>query len=224
MELTCSRCHQTLQPGDCYCPFCGLPQLVYTVDGAAASGQPERWNEAVRDAGAVDWKPAMRSALALAVPTGILCVAFTGIGPIGVLLMPVAAAWAVALYMRSQRPAWITIGAGARIGLVTGILGGWAAALTTGVTLYVQRFWLHQGKALDDAWQAQVNLATQQLASMGFDAQSVAMNKAMMLSPEGHAGYLLFDAVLLALIILAFAVGGGALSARLLGRPRRMEH
>ncbi len=224
MELTCSRCHQTVQPGDCYCPVCGLPQLVYTADGSAGSGQPERWSDAVRDAGAVDWKPAIRSALALAVPAGILCAGLTRIGPIGALLIPVAAAWVVARYMRNQRPAWITIGAGARIGLVTGILGGWAAALTTGVTLYVQRFWFHQGKTFDDLWQNQVVEVSQQLSSMGFDAQAIAANKVLMLSPEGRAGSMLFNTSLLAMIILAFAVGGGALSARLLGRPRRTEN
>jgi hypothetical protein len=224
MELTCSRCHQTVQPGDCYCPFCGLPQLVYTADAAAGAGQPERWSEAVRDAGAIDWKPAMRSALALAVPAGVLCAELTRFGPIGALLMPLAAAWVVALYMRSQQPAWITIGAGARIGLVTGILGGWAAALTTGLTLYAQRFWLHQGKTFDDLWQNQVNEVSQQLSSMGFDAQAIAANRVLMLSPEGRAGSMLFDTGLLVVIVLAFAVGGGALSARLLGRPRRVEH
>ncbi|MGA9062298.1 MAG: hypothetical protein WB341_11605 [Terracidiphilus sp.] len=224
MELTCSRCHQTVQAGDCYCPFCGLPQLVYAADGSAGAGQPERWSEAVREAGAVDWKPALRSALALAVPAGILCAELTRIGLVGPLLIPLAAAWVVALYMRSQRPAWITIGAGARIGLVTGILGSWTAAMTVGITLYAQRFWLHQGKAFDDLWQSETNQVTQQLSSMGFDAQTIAANKALMLSPQGRAGAMLFDTGLLALVILAFAVAGGALGARFLGRPRRSEH
>jgi hypothetical protein len=224
MELTCSRCHQTVQAGDCFCPVCGLPQIVYTADAAAGVGQPERWNEAVRDAGAIDWKPALRSALTLAVPTGILCAELTRIGLIGPLLMPVAAAWVVALYVRKQRPAWITMGAGARIGLVTGILGSWTAAWTTGITLYAQRFWLHQGKAFDDLWQEQVNQVSQQLSSMGFDAQKVAFNKALMLAPEGRAGSALFDSALLGIILLAFAVGGGALGARILGRPRRSEN
>jgi len=138
--------------------------------------------------------------------------------------MAATGAWVVTLYMRSQRPAWITIGAGARIGLVTGILGGWAAALTTGLTLYAQRFWLHQGKTFDDLWQNQVNEVSQQLSSMGFDAQAIAANRVLMLSPEGRAGSMLFDTGLLVVIVLAFAVGGGALSARLLGRPRRVEH
>ncbi len=224
MEVTCSRCHQTVQPGDCFCPFCGLPQLVYTADGSSGPGQPERAGEAVRDAGSVDWKAALRLALMLAIPAGALCSMFSPAGILGVPLMAAAGAWAVALYMRGRRPAWITIGAGARIGLVTGILGGWTAAFATAISLYAMRFWQHQGKNVDAAWLAQINLSTQQLAAMGFDAQTIAMNKAMMLSPEGHAGFMLFSVVLLAIIILVVSVAGGALGARFLGRPRRTQH
>ena len=220
MELTCSRCHQTVQPVDCFCPYCGLPQLVYNSDGSAVPGQPERSAETVRDASVIEWKSALRSALALGIPSGILCAEPTRIGLIGAFLMPIAAAWVVALYMRSRRPAWITVGAGARIGLVTGILGAWAAALTTGASLYAMRFWLHQGQALDADWQSQINLAAQYWASMGFDAQQIAANKALKLSPEGHAGVILFSIVFLAIVLLALSVAGGALGARFLGRPR----
>ena len=176
--------------------------------------------DAVRDASTVDWKPAMRSALSLAIPAGILCAVTARIGLLGLLLMPAAAAWVVGLYMRSQRPAWITIGAGARIGLVAGILGSWTAAITTAVTLYAMRFWLHQGKVFDDMWQGQINLGSQQLSSFGFDPQTIAATRLMMLSPEGRAVSVLFDTGVLALAILAFAIAGGALGARMLGRPR----
>ena len=134
MEITCTRCHQTIQAENCYCPVCGLPQLVYTAECAPGQGQPERWNEAVRDAGSVDWKPALRAALMLAVPAGLLCSMLSPVSIFGLLLMAAAAAWAVVLYVRSQRPAWITIGAGARIGLVTGVLGGWTGCRITGIT------------------------------------------------------------------------------------------
>ncbi len=224
MELSCSRCHQTVQPADCFCPFCGLPQLVYTADGSAAPGQPERWGEVARDANTVDWKPALRPALALAIPAGVLCAALTRLGLFGLLLIPLAAAWVVALYMRGQRPAWITVGAGARIGLVTGILGSWTAALTTGIALYAMRFWLHQGKVFDDMWQNQINQGSQQLSTLGFDAQTIASTKLLMLSPEGRAISVLFNIGFLALVILALAVAGGALGARFLGRPRRSEN
>lgn len=221
MEITCSRCHQTLQEGDCYCPVCGLPQIVYTAESISAPGQLDRWSEAVRDAGSIDWKPALRSTLALAVPAGVLCAFFARIGILGVLFMPFAAAWVVRIYMQSQRPAWMTIGAGARIGLVTGILGSGAAALTTGIMLYAMRFWFHQGKAFDDQWLSQINAGTKQLSSLGFDPQTIESTKSLMLSPEGRAIAVLFDTGFLAVTILAFAIGGGALGARFLGRPRR---
>ncbi len=223
MELTCSRCHQTVQPEDCFCPFCGLPQLLYTADGSAAPGQPDRVDEPIRDAGSVDWKPALRLAFMLAVPAGAICSMYSPLSILGLPLMAAAGAWAVALYMRPRRPAWITIGAGARIGLVTGILGSWTAALTTAISLYAMRFWLHQGQAIDDAWNSQIILSTQLLASWGVDAQQVAMNRAIMTSPEGHAGAILLDTAVLALILLGFSVAGGALGARFLGRPRRIE-
>ena len=72
MEMTCNRCHQTVQTDTCYCPACGLPQLLYTADTSAGPVQPERWNEAVRDAGSVEWKPALKAALMLAIPAGLL--------------------------------------------------------------------------------------------------------------------------------------------------------
>jgi hypothetical protein len=224
MELTCSRCHQTVQPGDCFCPFCGLPQLLYTADGTAGPGQPERAGEAVRDAGSVDWKAALRLAAMLAIPAGALCSMYSPAGIMALPLMGGAGAWVVALYTRSRRPAWITIGAGARIGVVTGILGSWAAAVTTGITLYAMRFWMHRGPALDADWLAQSNLSLQLLASRGIDAQIVAMYKAIMLSPEGHAGLMLYSVGFLAIILLGISVAGGALGARFLGRPRSIEN
>ena len=47
MEITCNRCHQTVQAEDLFCPACGLPQLVYTTESAARasrrrSGGPKR--------------------------------------------------------------------------------------------------------------------------------------------------------------------------------------
>lgn len=223
VELSCSRCHQTVQPADTFCPVCGLPQLVYTADGSSASGQAERWPEGARDAASINWKPALRAALALAVPAGLLCAALTSVGLIGLILMPFAAAWVVALYMRSQQPPWITVGAGARIGLVTGILAVWASAVTTGCTLYAMRFWFHQGKSFDDLWQTQIDQSSRQLSSFGMDTQTIAATKLLMLSPEGRAGAMLFNAGLLALAILGLAVAGGAVAARLFARSRRPQ-
>jgi DNA-directed RNA polymerase, subunit E'''' len=223
MEINCSRCHQAMQGDSCFCPVCGLPQLVYSADDAAAQSQPERWTEAVRDASSVAWKPALRSALLLAVPAGILSNMLSPVSILGMPIMAVAGAWVVLLYMRSQRPAWITIGAGARIGLVTGILGGWTSAATTAITLFAMRFWLHQGKLYDDFWQASIKQVNQAWVSWGIDSQSIADMQRMMLPPEGPAAFLVGELCMLAAMLLIFSVAGGAVGARLLARRRRPE-
>jgi hypothetical protein len=221
MELSCSRCHQTVQDGYCYCPNCGLPQFVFSVQNSADAGQPERWSEAVRDANSVDWNSALRSTLPLAIPAGVLCAMFLPANILGLLLMGATAAWVVAIYMRSHRPASITVGAGARIGFVTGVVGSWTAAAMSGLSLYAMRFWLHQGSWLDSMWQNFVNQWQAQEAAIGADAQNVATMKALILSPEGRAGLILFAIAFLMGTLVLFAIAGGALGARMLARTRQ---
>jgi hypothetical protein len=221
MELTCNRCHQTVQEGDCYCPVCGLPQIVYSTDGAAVQGEGEHRQERVLDAGTVDWKLALRSAMALAIPAGIFCSVPSPVGFFGLLIMAGAAAWVVALYLRSRRPGWITIGAGARIGLVTGILGSWTAAVVTALTLYILRFLLHHGDVFDNFWQTFCQQVTQQWTTMGVDSQSMTILKGLLTSPEGRAGWVLAAVAFLMAGLLVFATAGGAISAHLLTRTRR---
>lgn len=224
MEITCTRCHQTVQPGDCYCPVCGLPQLVYSGENAADPSQPDKWNEVVRDAGSIEWKPALRYALLLAVPAGILSSLLSSIGVLGLLLMAATGALVVVLYMRNRRPTWITLGAGARLGLVTGVLGGWSTAAASGFALYAARYWFHQGPALDDLLTKLINESSQQAISLGVDPQSLATVRAFLLSPEGRAGEVLSNTCFLALAILVFSVAGAALSARVLARTRRPQN
>jgi len=222
MEITCNRCHQTVQAENCYCPVCGLPQLVYSAENTAAPGQPEKWSEVVRDAGSIDWRPALRLALMLAIPAGIVCSLLSPLNILSLLVMSATSAWVVALYMRNRRPSWITLGAGARIGLVTGVLGGWTAAAASGVALFGARYWFHSGKVFDDFWEALVNQQmSQQWASMGADAQTIALTKSWMLSPEGRAGGILCAVGFLVAALLVFAIAGAALSARFLARTRR---
>ncbi len=224
METTCSRCHQTVEPGASFCPYCGLPQLVYNAEAEMPEpGQPAQWNQAVRDAGSIAWRPALRSTAALAIPAGVLCAFLWPEGGIlGLVLMGVTAAWAVSLYMRGQQPAWITVGAGARIGLVTGILGSWTAAATAAAGLYAMRYWLHQGHIFDSFWENLINRqVAQEWASMGVDAQTAATLKAMLLSPAGRAAWVLCSMSFLVAVSLLFAIAGGALGARMQVRHRR---
>jgi hypothetical protein len=224
MEITCTRCHQTVQTDDCYCPACGLPQLLYTAEGVPGQPQPEQWSETARDASEVEWKPALRAALMLAVPAGLLCSLISPVGIFGLFLMAMAAYWAVVIYMRSQRPAGITVGAGARVGLVTGVVGSWTAAATTGATLFAMRFLFHNGKVIDDFWLDFVNRQmVQQWSTMGVDAPTIVLLKAWLLSPEGRAGFMMGGVLFLMGGLLLFSAGGGALGAKLVARTRRPE-
>jgi hypothetical protein len=223
MELTCSRCHQTIRSEDCFCPVCGLPQIVYTADGTEGQNQAENWQEAVRDASHIEWKPALRSVLALAIPAGLFCSIPSPIGIFGLVLMSGTAAWVVALYIRSRRPAWITIGAGARIGLVTGIVGGWTAAALTGVRLYAMRFWLHLGSSFDSFWQTFYQQANQQWTASGADPQAIATLQKSLITPEGRSGWVIAIIAFLMAALLLFAAAGGAISAHLFARTRRPQ-
>jgi hypothetical protein len=62
---------------------------------------------------------------------------------------------------------------------------------------------------------------SQQWTSMGVDAQTMNLAKTWMLSPEGRAGWVLCAVAFLIATLVLFAVGGGALGARLFSRHRR---
>jgi len=227
METTCNRCHQTIPAEGLYCPSCGLPQLVYSGEEGLAPAPGNQWTEALHEVGAVEWKPALRSVLLLAVPAGLIFGGTSFLGLLGLIWVAAVAAWAVTLYVRrqraAQRPFWLTAGAGARIGLVTGLISGWIAFAATGASLYAQRFVFHQGKEIDDAWQAQVARLSDQLQSASVSSQdpqsAAALSKSMtawLLSPEGKAGLVLGGLVVVEFILIAFAVAGGAVGARML--------
>lgn len=215
MEVTCNRCHQSVPEESCYCPACGLPQLVYSSEDGEGAAQADRWTEAVRDASQVDWKPALRAATLLAIPAGLLSCGFSPVSLLGLFWMAAAAAWAVSLYVRKQQPAWITMGAGARIGLVTGLIAGWLSFGATGIAFYCMRFLLHQGAAFDDWWASMVN---QQLQTMSGDAAALTAYRNLLLSVEGRAGLMLTTMLVLEVALLGFAAAGGALGARMMAR------
>jgi hypothetical protein len=228
MEISCQRCHQTVQADNTFCPTCGLPQLVYTAEAANTPGQPDRWNEVVRDASTVDWKPAIRAAIVFAVPAGLLSSGVSPLSLFGLFWMAAAAAWAVVLYVRGQSPAWITIGAGARIGFVTGIMAVWLAFTLSGSAMFVERYFLHRSAQIDNEWRESVDasqqLTAQLFAQMGIsDTTQVQARRAWMLSPWGHAGNLALGLAGYSIFLLFFAVSGGALGARLLARVRRPQ-
>ena len=228
MESACSRCHQPVDESSCYCPTCGLPQLVYSNDQDAGQAQQTKWNEAINDAGSVEWKPALRAAMLLALPAGLLSSGIWPLGILGLFWVLTAAAWAVTLYVRGRRSRWITMGAGARIGLVTGLIAAALAFSITGIALFVQRFLLHQASVIDTQWKlvvdTSVRLMQQMMSQMGLpDQGQYQSQRNLMLSPEGHAGYEILNIAWNNFFMVVFAAIGGAVGARLLARSRRQN-
>ena len=104
MEITCNRCHQPVEAESCYCAACGLPQLVYTSETNAAQTPQENVTEAVRDASSVQWRPALRAAMLVAIPAGFLTVRdAASLVSIGTLLAFVIVCSAV-LLLRYREP------------------------------------------------------------------------------------------------------------------------
>jgi hypothetical protein len=233
MEVTCQRCHQTIEEGDTFCPSCGLPQLVYTAEGEALPGQPERLAETPRDASMIEWKTALRAALLLAIPAGLLSSSSSPLSFLSIFWIAAAASWAVRFYVRSsQGTAWITTGAGIRIGLVTGLIAAWLAFAASGTALFVQRYALHNGAQIDNDWTKRVEDSQQMTAAWqaslsGNDAAQAKDLRTQienwMKSPWGHAGIESFGFAVNAFVLIAFAMGGGALGARISARIRRQQ-
>jgi hypothetical protein len=184
--------------------------------------------------GAVSWRPALRSAVILGIPAGVLCSGLTPIGQsLGLVWMLGAAAWAVSLYAKRARPGGLTggltMGAGARIGLVTGLFASWLTVGVNGTQLWLSRFVFHQGSEIDSLLQTTVEkslqLSQQMIVGMGVAsaqmAQSQQLNRSMMLSAEGRAGMVLSGFLSGAAFLVLFAVIGGAVGARFLAHPRR---
>jgi len=245
LEAICQRCHESLRESDRYCPACGLPQLTYIAaeaplvpldaDGRAQEpGSGSAGYAAVPAAIAqmgglssgIVWRPALQTALIMAIPAGVLCEGFT---PIAFLWMIAAAAWAVALYARRSSSGKLSAGAGARIGLVTGLIASWLAVAINGVGLWVLRFPMGQGKQMDSTFAAELENSLQvsqkMQASMGMaNAQTVEasqMYRNWMLSINGRAGYVLTGLVMGVVILILFAMLGGAVGARMFTPPRR---
>ena len=233
MEITCTRCHQSVKAEDCFCPSCGLPQLVYSAETASGQQQADRWTEAARDASMVDWRPALRVVLLLAVPAGVLSSGLSPVSVFGIVWTTAAAAWAVMLYVRGQRPGWITTGAGARIGLVTGLFTAWLAFAVAGATLFVQRYFLHDGSQTDGFFttyfvEPAQHSMQQSIAQMQpEDAQRAQLMLAhfetWLRSSWGHAGMWSLYFAVNSIFLLFFAAGGGALGARISARMRRPQ-
>ncbi len=243
MIPACIRCGESLRENDRFCAICGMPQLVcpsgeWTDASSADSSLASVAGPALDPRGlsetGISWRIALNAAILLGIPAGVLCSGLSTIGQSpSILSMLAAAAWAVVLYGRRARPGWITMGMGARIGFVTGLVAAWLTLFVNGAALWLQRFPLHQGAQMDAEWSSlvvrlmdQVTQMNHQMAAQpGFSSQDAAQMvhfwSTLLQSPQGRAGFTLFAYLFAAFLLLLFAVLGGVLGTRLLPAERR---
>jgi hypothetical protein len=225
MDLACHRCGNPVREGDGFCAHCGAPQL--TVEAADPALQQQQ--QAVRfrgDAPLVNWRSAILCALLVAVPVGLLS-ALTG----GYSLLGIAGGFAaMALYRR--RSAASTDGRiGWRIGSLLGAASAFLATATYATQAVIDRYWLHQGGAMDREFQAltqqSIDYVTRAMLQQGPQPPEVASAvhrfTSFMLSADGHAAQQLSVAVIMSLGMTLFAATGGAIAGRILALRTREQ-
>jgi len=234
MEIHCKRCHQVVPEDACFCPGCGLPQLLLSPDAAISNDTlesgSEAGNEPVRFAGEIVWRSAIRAAITVGVPAGLLCSGPSPLQGFALVWMATAASWAIGLYMRKERPAWLPSGAGVRIGLVTGIVASWVAFASNSVYVFAQRFWLHRGGELDSLYNTMIIepfklMKQQQLASFSPADAAQALGtynwmQAGLQTPEARAWLLSISIFIYSCSLALYAVLGGAVGAWLIRRSK----
>ena len=223
MEVVCHRCGGSLVDSGIFCPHCGAPQLrVETPEEADSFQSPAPQRQGAGDASGVRWKPAILSALVLAVPLGVLC----GLLGFNIFLLLVGGFAAVALYRRRSQPGFTDGRVGWRIGAIAGLLTAFVAAAMEAVDLVVHRYILHDAGKIDQQFQTMA----QQVAESALKSSSESAPQAaellhhwvaFWLSPDGHAAIQLLTVAIVSLGTVLFAAAGGALGGRFLSARER---
>ena len=181
-------------------------------------------------AGKFDWQQGARSAavagllLALAIflvsfiAVAVGLILHLGQGPIGLLLllgswacMLAAGAAAVRLYRRRRPETVISTGMGARLGIVSGLLGFLFYSVPQALRLAL----FHSGSAIRETMQK----AVEQAATQSPDPRAQEMMRNFM-SPGALAAIFTFLVVLFFLVFLVFSSLGGVIGAAIWGDKR----
>lgn len=219
MELVCHRCSATVEPDANYCLQCGAPQVRFIPQEEGPYGAQNRSGPQAPEidtGNSIHWKLTIRIAAAAALVAGI----FSTLLAVGsVLWVAVAAVLAIGAYRRRQPHAMLPPRTGARIGALVGVMAAAVALAGNAVFLVIQRYGMHQGNLIDVQLATIVKQAAQRATTMDPQAP-VATFTNFWLSAEGRVGLILLTMGFLAILILLFAVAGGALGAQIYRSPR----
>ncbi|HVJ08608.1 MAG TPA: hypothetical protein VM554_09495 [Acidisarcina sp.] len=171
------------------------------------------------------WKHAIRSALIVGLPMGLLSSSLLPLSTGSFLWLVGGAMAAVALYRRRSQASFLNLRTGLRIGVVAGIVAAFSATACNAGVLLFQRHALHMSKAIDDSMDGNIRAMVEQMG--GRMAQTTPEAQAQirayfrfLLSPDGKAFLSLTSSATTALGMILFAALGGVLGARIFASRR----
>jgi hypothetical protein len=217
VEYPCHQCGADVEQGTAFCPQCRAPQIrvavpeTATLSGItsdpAVSSLPAYFGSPLTTR--IEWSQALpATALAGLIAAVLMMTPLAGFG----LGMLIGGSLSVVFYRRRIPVANVTPGMGARLGMVSGILGGgiFAALLSIGTMLF--HAW--------DGIRAKLIEVIEQTAARNPDPQAQQALE-FFKSPEGIVLLLTTALIGTLMAFVIFSGLGGALGATLL---RRKEH
>ncbi len=220
MEPICHRCGTAVSSEDTFCPSCGAPQLRFEPnEDTATYAAGLRQAYGVHTPNSIRWKQAIRAAITVAVPMGIMSSNLVPLVSLGCCLWIVGGAIAaVALYRRRAEVSVLAAKTGARIGLVAGVLAAFATMLFSSISLAIERFVLHHGATIDSTFQTQLEQLVRMAQSNPDPQGQMQAFLRFLATPDGRAAWILTGTGTLSAGIVVFSTLGGAIGARLLTR------
>lgn len=202
VDHSCHQCGSPVESGVAFCPHCRAPQIrvpigntggetTTTIDIPALPNISESF---------VDWRQALGAAALAGVFSAVITILFAGFFGIGIAA---AGALAVYFYRRKARPDPMSIGAGARIGAISGLFGFAFFCL-----LVASAVALSHGTDIKAALLASL----QQAAGRTQDPDMKAVMEKFK-TPEGLMSFLSFFAVFIGTLFIGLSALGGALAA-----------
>lgn len=220
MSFTCHQCGLEQVDGTAFCRQCGAPQIRVLAPEGAAGERTEPESEETQDvttetaAGRIDRRlarsRALISAFAMIVPMALppLAILF----PIWMLL---GGGLCVYLYLRRDAQAQLSLGEGARMGLMSGLLAFLLLTLLTGSGLAYEILIEHKAEQVLAPLREQI----QHTLAANPDPQVTQLGQRF-LTPDGMALLAIVSWLFLFLLFLVFCSLGGGLGAYWLGRRK----
>lgn len=217
MEYPCHQCGTAVEQGTAFCPQCRAPQIRVSIpetfapsaiaSDPALSALPAYFSSPLTTR--IEWSQGLpATALAGLIAAVLMMTPLAGFG----LGMLIGGTLSVVFYRRRMPVAHVTPGMGARLGMVTGILGGgiFSALLSIGIILF---------SAWDTVREKLIDVVEQTAARNPDPQAQQAME--FFKSPQGIVLLLTTALIGTLLAFVVFSGLGGALGAALF---RRKEH